>query len=306
MPDNHRSWLVIGIPENWDTSLAQPIPLWGLKTHYTTQFASMRDGDFVWIYVTAPVSGVVGVGVVKDKYIDNARLTWADEINEQKIIWPLRFRIHLLKLIPRVSWQSDKISIGDFGLNMQRGFQQLDGNHVATLAQRSEWIAGADIYRGATIVETKVLEPGASYVAASQVEKPPTTHRDLQELVAEIGKLQYYHTELEYPIDLKDEHKSLDVVWKREITGAPTFAFEIELSTGLEKAIVRLKFAYKRWNSRPRIIIPTEDFRRLQNIVTAEDREFAQQLRVYEPTQVTNLLERKRGLKSLEQDLGIY
>jgi hypothetical protein len=256
--------------------------------------------------VTSPVRGVVGVGYVKDKYIENSNLVWPEEWQKRKVIWPLRFRIHLQKYIPQDSWESKKISIADFGLNWQRGFQSLDDHQAAQLAKRAQSILGDDIYEGATIVAFKVAEPEAAVATPTQAEKPTSRHRDLQVLVAEIGKMQYYHTELEYPIDLAGEHKSLDVVWKREVGGAPTFAFEVELSTGLEKAVGRLKFAYKRWNSRPRIIIPAEDLRRLQNIITAEDREFGHQLRIYEPAQLQELVEKKRGLRSLEQDLGIY
>jgi hypothetical protein len=33
------------------------------------------------------------------------------------------------------------------------------------------------------------------------------------------------------------------VVWKRELDGVPTFAFEVEMSGNIEKAISRLKLA---------------------------------------------------------------
>lgn len=94
-----------------------------------------------------------------------------------------------------------------------------------------------------------------------------------------IGKLQFNHTQLEYPIELPDENKNLDVVWKRELSGVPTFAFEVELSGGLEKAIARLKFAYTRWNSQPRVIVPPKFSKKVNNILATEERNFTNQFR---------------------------
>ena len=133
------------------------------------------------------------------------------------------------------------------------------------------------------------------------------SHRELQDQIAEIGKLQFYHTELEYPIDLVGEKKNLDVVWKREIDGVPTFAFEVELSGMLEKAVGRLKFAFRKWNSRPRIIIPTKFVKKIHNLlVITEDKQFSQEFKIYEPKQLIELLDKKRELKTTEQNLEIY
>lgn len=152
-----------------------------------------------------------------------------------------------------------------------------------------------------------VKEKESKYnVSVSSFENKELSHKELQEAVAEIGKLQFYYTELEYPIELPGERKNLDVVWKREISGVPTFAFEIELSGALEKALERLKFAYKKWNSRPRIIISKEDNIRAFNIINLSERDFKRAIRVYETEQIVNLLNQKRNLKRMEQMLDLY
>lgn len=306
MTNDPNSWLVIGVQTNWDTSLTQPIPLWGLKPRYLNAFQVLRPGDFVWIYVTDPVRGVVGVAVVKDKYQDYTNLVWPEEIQTGEVIWPLRFRLHVMKVLPRGIWTQGKISITDLRLNWQIGFHLLNHDDAATIMQRAEEVFGTEFSTGATIIKPAVYESNLPY--EDPVSNPETIpeHRDIQELVAEIGKLQFYHTELEYPIELEGQRKSLDVVWKREMRGSPTFAFEVELSSGLEKAVGRLKFAYRRWNSRPRIVVPTEDFKKVENILIAEDRDFSQQLRIYEPEQLAELLRKKKILRSVERELGIY
>jgi hypothetical protein len=34
----------------------------------------MNIGDILWFYATRPVAGVIGIGLVKDKYIDTVNL----------------------------------------------------------------------------------------------------------------------------------------------------------------------------------------------------------------------------------------
>jgi hypothetical protein len=71
-----QNGLVIGVPEHWETDLMEPVPVWGLKERYQTEFRVLHNGDIIWIYATAPVRGVVGVGMVKDKYIDYNEIVW--------------------------------------------------------------------------------------------------------------------------------------------------------------------------------------------------------------------------------------
>lgn len=305
-----QNWLLIGVRKNWETALSQPVPLWGLKSRYQGEFQALNIGDIVWFYITSPIKGVIGFGVVKDKYIDNMNLIWDEELRKKEVIWPLRFRILVLKVINRELWNTDNIRINDFHLNWQIGFQLLQDNHLAMLSKRAEKIFGIlsqeNIFSGSTIAPPLVKEAPISYIPTEQIEKPQYTHKNLQETIAEIGKLQFYHTQLEYPIELPGEDKNLDVVWKREIAGAPTVAFEVELSGMIEKAISRLKFAFNRWNSRPMIVVPKEFSKKINNIIGAENRIFSQQIKMYEPIQIIELLNKKRELKTLEQNLGIY
>lgn len=134
-----RNWLVIGIQENWDTALSQSIPIWGLKLRYKNDFKFLLNiGDIVWFYVTSPIKGVVGIGVVKDKYIDDINLIWNEELIKKEVIWPLRFRIQVLKLISKENWKNSSIKINDFNIVWQRVFQLLKDEHVIELIKRFE------------------------------------------------------------------------------------------------------------------------------------------------------------------------
>lgn len=310
MTNKIKNWLVVGILKNWGTALSQPIPIWGLKPRYQAEFNAMSVGDFLWFYVTNLVKGVIGVGVVKDKYIDENNLIWEGELAKKEVVWPLRFRIQVLKLIPKELWREENIKINDFNLIWQVGFQLLNDEQGSLLHRRMRESLGIekieDIFAGATISQPLILR-----------EKPPTyvtkvesageySHRELQETVAQVGKLQFYHTELEYQIELPGEDKALDVVWKREIGGVPTYAFEIELSGMLERSLARLKFAFQRWNSRPRMVVPPQSFKKLNNIIYAEDKPFSREMKIYKPEQIVELIQKKQELKSLEENLNIY
>jgi len=303
-----KNWLIIGIPQNWETAFSQPVPIWGLKPRYQAEFQSMNIGDILWFYSTSPIGGVIGVGVVKDKYIDNVNLIWDEELRQRTVIWPLRFRVHVLKVIPRAQWKTERIKINDFDLFWQLGFQLLKENHAIELFKRVEIVFGKmnkeELFTGATIAETLLVrEKSSLYVPEEELT---VSHRETQEQIAEIGKLQFYYTQIEHTIELPGEKKSLDVVWKREIDGAPTFAFEVEFSGMLEKAIERLKFAFIKWNSRPRIIVPRDSMKKVHNILSASEKDFSSEIKIYEPIQINQLLKQKRELKNTEQNLALY
>lgn len=304
-----NNWLVIGIQSNWETALSQPIPIWGLKTIHQKDFQILTIGDILWFYVTNPVGGIIGLGTVKDKYIDSINCIWKEELIKKSVIWPYRFRIQVLKVLPRSFWTRHKIRINDFKIFWQKGFHLLNDyqtnelfNRAMSLFDRS---AIDQIYKGSTItthsipasIDNQINEPKEIYASP---------HREVQNDLAEIGKLQFYYSELEYPINSPNEKKNIDVVWKREIDGVPTFAFEIEFSDSIEKSIERLQIAFKRWSARPRLIIENSYLQKTQKIISSYESSFSQNLKIYEPLQIKNLLSKKRELRSIENKLGLY
>jgi hypothetical protein len=302
---NKRHWLLIGHTKNWETALEQSIPIWGLKPRYQVEFQAMKIGDFLWFYSTMPVRGVIGVGVVKDKYVDNMKLIWEDEIKSKEVIWPLRFRIQVLKVLPGLRWKNEKIKINDFNIFWQTSLQVLSVEYAVELLNRSKKCFGTidenDLFVGPTL--PLLAEEKSPY---GPREEPEISHREMQNKIAEIGKLQFYYTEIEHSIELPGERKNLDVVWKREIDGVPTFAFEIEFSSMFEKAVERLKIAFRKWNSRPRIVVPNDSLRKVHNIVSGTDKDFSEQVKIYESVQIADLLKLKHELKALEQKLDLY
>jgi hypothetical protein len=130
-------------------------------------------------------------------------------------------------------------------------------------------------------------------------------HRRLKELVAEVGRLQRFHSQLEFPIPLEGRGRSLDVVWKRQARGVPTFAFEIELSGAVERAVLRFEFAHDRWQSRPRTVAPPDRHAEIRDIPPVQEAALARRARVCTDGQMYDLGRRKRELRTLEEQLGI-
>ncbi|HXG51492.1 MAG TPA: hypothetical protein VNN77_08835 [candidate division Zixibacteria bacterium] len=297
-----EAWIIIGAVENWRAALNQPIPLWGLRESYGKDFARLPTSGVAWLYATSPVKGVIGLAVIREKYIDESTPLWPEEIQKRRVIWPLRFRLEVTKLIPETEWESAAIAVNDFRLFWQKGFQKLSAEQNRELAERFlrryRWNNFRDIENGPTI------ESPAMVAEAPRGSEPP--HRRLQEILAEVGRLQHYHSQLEYPIAPEGSRKTLDVVWKREMSGVPAFAFQVEFSGAVEQAVLRLKFAYDNWNSRPCIVAPSDVHRPILDIVSSQPAAFAASVRLCSDGQILELHRRKQELRSLEQQLGIY
>lgn len=295
---DQSAWIVIGRYENWITALNQPIPLWGLKPSYGAEFEGLVPGNLAWIYVTNPVGGVIGLAMVREKYIDQATPLWPEELAKRQVIWPLRFRLEIVRILPVDRWTDYAVSIHDFGLFLQKGFQRLSRQQHQTLLQRFGAWGKPTLGR---------FDSGATLwapVSDSREEHRISLHRDLQELIAETGRLQHYHSQTEFP--LGDGSEVLDVVWKREVTGAPTIAFEVELSASVENALSRLRLAHERWATRPCIVIGGMDPERVRRVLAGHSQDFPRMVRVCAEEQIREVHRLKRQLRSLEHDLGIF
>lgn len=299
-----RTWLVIGSEQNWETALMQPLPIWGLKDRYLSEFSRLNPGDYLSFYVKNPVRGVIGLGAVKDRYIDRQNLVWEEEKKLGKVVWPLRFRIEVFHLITKNLWykktgELSPIIISDLNIMWRIGFQELSPEYANTIFNRIKEKWGVELGRGASLVTSPIISETLEETV--EIEPAPREHDHLQDIIAEAGRLQHYFTELEYPL----ENRRLDVVWKREAQGVPTFAYEIEISGGIEKALTKLRLAFKLWNSQPRLIVPEGDYSRVENLVQKEERIFKENIRFYEPRVFEELLAKKRDLREFEERHGI-
>jgi len=92
-----------------------------------------------------------------------------------------------------------------------------------------------------------VAETGFSFPSELRVSTKPgiASHEDIKAYLLEIGRIQGYIAEEEYPLD----STRLDVVWRKVERSVPTFVFEIQIGGDIYHAMAKLKHAFDLWNS---------------------------------------------------------
>ncbi|MEZ0345922.1 MAG: EVE domain-containing protein [Infirmifilum sp.] len=90
------TWVLSGTPENWEVAVKQGV--WGVGEKARNLWGKVQPGDRVVFYATR--TGVIGYGVVEEKFVDEKPL-WPREKQEGRAIWPYRLRIRVEKLFPK-------------------------------------------------------------------------------------------------------------------------------------------------------------------------------------------------------------
>lgn len=269
-------WLVVGIPDNWKEAFKRG-NIWGLKPRQRKRWERLAEGDIILFYATKSVAGVIGYGLVRTKFIQDKPL-WPDEMEKGEVLWPLRLEFDVEYCLPPDRWETERITSDTLKLRVAIGFQAVEPR----LAEQ-------------VIAKFKEL-------AAQQEEQTDVPlHRELQQKVLEIGKLQKYITEKEYPFDIG----KLDVVWRRIEGSAPTYVFEIQIGGDIYHALAKLKHAYDLWNSHIFLVAPQADRDRATRLLAGTFHEINQRIKIIDPEQIEELYKRKRSYLDLERQLGI-
>ncbi len=288
-------WLVVGSEQNWETAFKHR-NIWGLKKSQNYLWESIEENkDKVLFYSTNPVGGIIGYGLVKTKFIQNKPL-WPEEIKTKEVIWPLRFEFDVEFCLPQDKWRSNKVTSKT--LFPRAGFQSIPEPEALKLI--------VDIHEN----EYKIPEANPSFVAeknnefSAVVQKPEIlslSHSHLQERLFQIGKLQDYIAEKEYPIDTG----KLDVVWRRVVNSVPTYVFEIQIGGDIYHALGKLKHAFDLWNSNIFFISSEKDYSKANTLLSGTFHEINKRLRHIEIEKVEELYQRKKAYFDLEKILGI-
>lgn len=289
-----KYWLIVGKPENWETAFIHR-NIWGLKQSQFHLWGSLKESDKVIFYVTGPVKGVIGHGVVRTKFSQDEPL-WPDEIKQHKVIWPLRFEFDVDFRLPQGKWTSEKVVSKE--LMPRAGFQLLIENLGAKLVTSM----GTGEYAP---VEEKPLVASditGEYVGRSKGEKEtPSTHDDTKKILVQIGKLQGFVAESEYPCD----GGRLDVVWRKLDRSVPTRVFEVHVGGDIYHALGKLKHAFDLWNSHIFIVASEAERNKLENLLAGTFHEIGSRIKFIELKQVEELYKRKKAYRDFERELGI-
>ncbi|MEM3449510.1 MAG: EVE domain-containing protein [Nitrososphaerota archaeon] len=105
-------WILSGSPSNWKVALERNI--WGLRPQHKPYWLQVKNGDTLFLYATRPVSGVVGIAIVK-KTVEEDKPFWPDEIVAERVKYPFRIEFEPVKILNEDEWEDRKISLSSFG-----------------------------------------------------------------------------------------------------------------------------------------------------------------------------------------------
>jgi len=283
-------WLIVGSEKNWQVAFASK-NLWGLKDfrELRSLWNMLREGDGLLFYVSKPVHGIVGIGHVVSKFKQTDPL-WPEEIKRNEVIWPLRFEFDIEYCLPPSLWKSKRYTSHNLQMISRMVFQcfPIEEVNAARMALGLQPITeplstvSAEVYSTGETIEIK--------------------HDDLKSYLAEIGQLQGYIADEEYPM----ESTYLDVVWRRVERSVPTFVFEVQVSGDIYSAMVKLKHAIDLWNSHIFLIAGQKDKSKYQEFVAGTFHEVEDEMKFIDVAAIKPLLDKKRDYKETERILGIF
>jgi len=288
-------WLIVGVVKNWVTAFEYG-NIWGLKKTQRSLWESLTEGDTVLFYATQPVSGIIGHGRVRTKFCQDKPL-WPGEVRKSEIIWPLRFEFDVESCLPKEQWKAKKLVSKKIW--PRAGFQLISKDVAVELISA---IGTTEYVIPTAEKELSIAEEVPPY--GTGVEKKQTTfpsHEELQRKLIEIGRLQDYIVEIEYPFDIG----KLDVVWRRVTKSVPTYVFEVQVGGDVYHALAKLKHAFDLWNSHIFIVASEKDLTKATNLLSGTFHEINDRVKLIEFDKVEELYRRKKAYFEFESELGI-
>jgi len=283
-----QHWLVVGTKKNWETSFKNG-NIWGLKDfrELAALWNLLQEGDRILLYVSSPVSGIVGCGTVSTKFRQTKPL-WPEEIRRGQVVWPLRFEFDLEYCLAPNLWESRAYKETNLQLITRMVFQCIPESVVQAVRKHLAL---------PTLQELPLRNPSPAKRVSEDI-----SHNGMRAQLAEAGRIQGFLAEEEYPID----GNRLDVVWRRVERSVPTYAFEIQVAGDMYHAVAKLKRAFDLWNSRIFLAGKLQDRARFEELVGGTFHEIRERARFIELGVVADLCARKREYKAIEKELGLF
>lgn len=280
-------WILTGNEENWATALDSG-NIWGVrKGNLVRYWKKLNKGDILLFYVISPISGLIGVGELESKFKQDKPL-WPDEVREQKVIYPYRFNFKILAVISPEKWRSEFLSIKDLRVGIQAGVNPL--SNIETLKEilvrvNEKW--ALDISIKAKPIKKKKIAP--------------SKHNEIRDKLVEVGRMEGFISEKEYPLD----GERLDVSWRRVVRGVPTKVFEVQIGGSIHQALAKLKHAFDLWNSEPFLIIDEKSKTKATQLLSGTFHELGPHIKVIPLSQVEKLYVSLMDTKILKKRFGL-
>jgi predicted RNA-binding protein len=283
-------WLVVGTPRNWKFAFENG-NIWGVKEfrELAALWNLLEEGDKLLFYVASPIKGVVGSGKVTTKFRQTNPL-WPEEVQKECVLWPLRFEFEVEYCLPPSLWQTRCYRETNMQLITRMVFQCVPIKVVNEARKHLGLLVESDV--------TRVASERISSISEEIVE---LDHELVKQKVAEIGRIQGFLAEMEYPI----EGNRLDVVWRRVERSVPTYVFEVQVGGDIYHALAKLKHAYDLWNSHIFLIADLQERSKYEDLLSGTFHEIKNRIRFVSLHEIVELHKRKLSYNEFEKELGI-
>jgi len=283
-------WIVPGPAQNWKHAFLSN-GIWGLKDDVFSKvyWLALAPGDLIIFYLTSPIKRAVGYGIIRTKFIQTIPL-WPDEVKAGRALWPLRFEFDIQFLLPEIQWRDLGVSISGEGVGFRKPVWLIAPEKITPIIQ------GLDPNFAIKAIAEPIQWPE---VHDEDLGKP--THEDVKDIMMQIGRLQNYVVNPEYPMG--DER--LDVVWRRLPESVPTYVFEVQISGDLYHALAKLKHAHDIWNSKIFLVASDELRGQVNQLLSGTFHEIGATLKFIGIKKAQSLYQTKATIYKIERELGI-
>jgi len=300
---NNPCWIISSNKTNFNYSL-RCNKIWGLTDKWFPQWRSLGKGNLLFFYISG-VKRIIGIGKATGNNFIQLEPLWPDEIETNKLIYPLRFEFSVEFLLEENDWKNKGIKITDF---IQKKFGR--GGHGDFLR------GGLNFIRHKELLDYLVLECKEKFgygIKAIPSEIPiieekfehfdqEKKHSSLINLIYEIGKMNGYLSLREFSF----EKLRFDCVWKRVEKGSPFYVFEVQVGGDLYRALAKLKHAYDLWNSKIFLIIDSNDDKsQAFKLLEGSFHEIKDKIKILSSGSIVELFEKKRTWIEFEKQIGI-
>ena len=281
-------WISTGTAENWETAILGNI--WGVRESLKHAWDKLQKGDLLFFYATAPIKGIIGVARIENKFKQDKPL-WAQELKENKVIWPYRYDFKVEFALSRVEWETKKVGV--VGLPIMAGLNSVkDAEAIKPVLQKMDETWNTEL--------SNLLEKVP--VVKIPVKKEVNLHDEIKEKLLELGKIENYIVEKEYQIP--DLGERLDVVWRRVAGSVPTYVFEVQIGGNLHQALAKLKHAHDIWNSNIFIISEEKDLQKIGQLLSGTFHEIKERIKVLTVEKIKKVHEIQIEDNKLNKEIG--